>query len=180
MPHPPPPQVLYLHRHGDQTSILLQLSTEMVKNPDWLLHLSGNKPGGPGGGQAAGTTRSNNRYLPQQKSWYQVRIDGGPPSRESPGKHVLVLLSQLEGYKGAKQQRCWECNELVSWCCARCSTPSHVVPLHPPVAQGSKRTYGCLDCHRRNPAGGYKVTHEACTGVSCTAKRRRRIHLECI
>ena len=112
----------------------------------------------------------------------RVRIDGGPrPSRESPGKHVLiVLLNQLEGYKGAKQQRCWECNELVSWCCARCSSPAHVVPLHPPVAQGSKRRYGCLCAHRANPAGGYKVTHEKCTGISKVSKRRRRIPVEYI
>ena len=34
---------------------------------------------------------------------------------------------------------CWECNELVSWCCVRCSTPNRVLPLHPPLTQGSNR-----------------------------------------
>ena len=79
----------------------------------WLDTLTANGSGSGGG------TRGGQRYNPSTHTWYQVRIDGGPPSRESPGKHVLILLSQLESYKGAKQQRCWECNELVSWCCAR-------------------------------------------------------------
>ena len=57
---------------------------------------------------------------------------------------------------------------------------AHVVgvPLHPPVAQGSKREYDCLASHRKNPAGGYKATHEAFTGVARSAKRRRRIPVE--
>ena len=91
---------------------------------------------------------------------------------------MLVLLSQIPGYKGPKQRRCWECNELCSWACARCSTANHVVPQHPPVAQGSKRTYSCLACHRTNPAGGYKVTHEKCSGTSRNAKRRRRVDFQ--
>ena len=94
--------------------------------------------------------------------------------------HVLILLNQLEGYKGAKQQRCWECNTLVSWCCARCSNAASWVPLHPAIAQGSGKRYGCLAAHRANPAGGYKVSHQAHTEISVTAKRRRRIPMEVV
>ena len=110
----------------------------------------------------------------------QVRIDGGPPSRESSGKHTLIPLSQLQGYKGGKQQRCWECNELVSWCCVRCSTPNCVLPLHPPVAQGSNRHYKCLEMHRKNPAGGYRCTHQTLAGIDKTLKRRRRVAMELV
>ena len=106
-----------------------------------------------------------------------VSINGGPPSRESPCKHVLIPLSQLEGYRGAKQQRCYECNQLCSWACARCSTGRNWVALHPPVCQGSKRKYSCLAAHRKNPAGGgYKAHHEAITGTSQAAKRRRKMN----
>ena len=166
----------------DTKSLIMKLATEMVKNKEWLDIMAGLGGNLPGGGSTSGTsgTRAGQRYNPATQTWYQVRIDGGPPTRESPGKHVLVLLSQIPGYKGAKQQRCWECNELVSWACARCSTPSQVVPLHPPVAQGSKRRYACLHCHRQNPAGGYKVHHEHCTGTSRESKRRRRIPVEIV
>ena len=123
----------------------------------------GNGPGGEGGLLGVGC-RSGRRYAPGKKTWQQCRIDGGPPSRESPGKHVLILLNQLEGYKGSKQQRCWECNELVSWCCSRCSSAASWLPLHPPIAQGSKKHYGCLAAHRNNPAGGYKVSSTSTQG----------------
>ena len=133
----------------------------------------GNGPGGEGSLLGVGC-HSGRRYAPGKKTWQQCRIDGGPPSRESPGKHVLILLNQLEGYKGSKQQRCWEFNELVSWCCSRCSSAASWLPLHPPIAQGSKKHYGCLAAHRTNPAGGYKVS----SSESLTAKRRRRIPME--
>ena len=156
----------------DTKTLAMKLATQMATNKEWLDTLT------PAGSGSGGGTRGGQRYNPSTQTWYQVHIDGGPPSRESPGKHVLILLSQLEGYKGAKQQRCWECNELVSWCCARCSTPNSIVPLHPPLAQGSKRRYACLHCHRQNPAGGYKAAHQACTGTSVDSKRRRRIPIE--
>ena len=38
--------------------------------------------------------------------------------------------------------------------------------------------YQCLYNHRVNPAGGYKVTHETCSGTSAQAKRRRRMPFE--
>ena len=50
--------------------------------------------------------------------------------------------------------------------------------VHPTVAQASKRHYCCLANHRVNPAGGYKVTHEKCSGTSSMAKRRRRVPFE--
>jgi hypothetical protein len=48
------------------------------------------------------------------------------------------------------------------------------------VAQGSKRHYRCLHMHRANPAGGYKVTHEKCSGTDATSKRRRKVNIEFI
>ena len=167
-------------RYGDTMTkpLLMTLAAAMVRNPEWLKIL-GSTPGGPGGAAQA-VSRSGRRFNPAEKTWHQCRIDGGPPSRESPAKHVLILLSQLEGYKGAKQQRCWECNELVSWCCARCSSPASWLPLHPPAPQGSKKRYGCLAAHRTNPAGGYRVSHEVLSGTSKNAKRRRRIPMELI
>ena len=154
-------------------AMLMKLATGMVHNSAWMeLRKS------TGDGSGGGATKSGRRYNPSEKVWHQVRIDGGPPSRESPCKHILILLSQLEGYSGAKQQRCWECNELCSWCCARCSSRASWVPLHPPVAQGSNKRHACLAAHRANPAGGYKVSQQIHTGVSATAKRRRRIPME--
>ena len=154
----------------------------MVHNAAWvaLKNGAGGGPPPPGAPGAAGTSRSGGRYQEAEKTWHQCRIDDGPPSRESPGKHVLIHLSQLEGYTGGKQQRCWECNELVSWCCARCSTPNAIVPLHPTVTQGSKNFFGCLAEHRKNPCGGYKITHEACTGTSSKSKRRRKVPIQFI
>ena len=106
-------------------------------------------------------------------------INGGPPSRESPCKHVLIPLKELPGYKGAKQQRCFECNELCSWACARCSTDGrNFLALHPAVCQGSRRKFGCLAAHRRNPTGGgYREYHEALTGTSRACKRRRTLSM---
>jgi hypothetical protein len=165
--------------YGDEQTkpLLMKLASEMVRNPEWAEernHPDNSLPGMP----HMNYCRSGKRYNPAERTWQQVRIDGGPPSRESPAKHVLILLSQLEGYRGSKQQRCWECNELVSWCCARCSSAASWVPLHPPVAQGSKKHYGCLAAHRANPAGGYKASHQVHSGTAATAKRRRRIPME--
>ena len=161
-------------------SIALELATCMVHNTAWTEMLNPHSGGGGGGGGGPSGTRSGGRYQESNKSWRQCRIDGGPPSRESPGKHVLIPLHQLEGYKGGKQQRCFECNELVSWCCARCSTPNCIIALHPTVAQGSKRKYDCLMQHRKNPCGGYKVTHQTCTGTSTDSKRRRKVRIQFI
>lgn len=168
------------HKYGDETtkSIGMELATAMVHNAAWTAMK--NSASGPPPANNPGTSRSGGRYQEEEKTWRQCRIDGGPPSRESPGKHVLIPIRQLPGYKGGRQQRCWECNELVSWCCARCSTPNAIVALHPTVAQGSKRAYGCLHAHRKNPCGGYKVTHEACSGTSATSKRRRKVSIEFI
>ena len=149
-------------RYGQMTrkQILHELAYKMVHNAAFVA-----TRGGPSAGPG-----------PVPPRFSQTRIDGGPPSRESPGKHVLIPLHQVPGYEGPKQQRCMECNELVSWCCARCSlSPSCIVPLHPVVAQGSGRHYGCLAAHRANPAGGYRCTHEKIAGTSTSSKRRRRI-----
>ena len=52
--------------------------------------------------------------------------------------------------------------------------------LKPLKSQGAKRSYRCLHMHRANPAGGYKVTHEKCSGTDATAKRRRKVNIEFI
>jgi len=45
------------------------------------------------------------------------------------------------------------------------------------MTQGAKRKYGCLDQHRRNPAGGYKIHHCEITGTAHYATRRRKVNL---
>ena len=169
------------YRHVRPKAMLLELADYMARNPEWLAALSSAQNGGGSGGgslQAGPSgTRRGTAYNPQDCP--HVSINGGPPSRESPGKHVLIPLSQIPGYKGAKQQRCFECNMLCSWACARCSTSKSWVALHPPVCQGSKRKYGCLAAHRRCPqGGGYKEFHEGVSGTSAASKRRRKINLQ--
>jgi len=62
--------------------------------------------------------------------------------------------------------------------CARCSTAKSWVALHPAQCQGSKRKYGCLAAHRRDPSGGgYKQHCEEISGTSKKSKRRRKIDL---
>jgi len=157
--------------------MLLELSYMMVTNDDWAAE---RVPYGVPGTSASGT-RSGSNYTKPMSSGPTVSINGGPPSRESPCKHVLVPLSQILGYKGAKQQRCWECNELVSWACARCSDSRNICALHPPITQGARRKYGCLAAHRRDPTGGgYKQFHEGVTGTSKSSKRRRKLNMHVI
>ena len=110
------------------------------------LNESGQGKEGPQGERSTkSATRSGHAFISPSKDGPigMVSIDGGPPTRDSPGKHVLIPLHQLKNYKGPKQQRCYICNELCSWVCARCTGgPSTLVPLHPPITQGSKRKYG--------------------------------------
>lgn len=136
------------YRESGTKSMLIVLASSMVHNPEWMEILNTPRAGPGGGGQC----RSGRSFNVREPTWSQVRIDGGPPSRESPAKHVLILLHQLEGYKGAKQQRCWECNELVSWCCVRCSNANSWVPLHPPGA-GIESTVQLHCCSPQQPCG---------------------------
>ena len=88
----------------------------------------------------------------------------------------MIPLHQLKNYKGPKQQRCYICNELCSWVCARCTGgPSTLVPLHPPISQGSKRKYGCLMAHRADPTDSYRKILEKQSGISAKSKSRRRV-----
>ena len=106
-----------------------------------------------------------------------VSINGGPPSRESLHKHVLIPLSQVLGYKGCKQQRCMLCDELVSWVCARCTTgPRSLVPMHPfsTKHRGKLTNHGCLKAHRKNPTASYKDVLETGHGISKKSKQGRR------
>ena len=106
-----------------------------------------------------------------------VSINGGPPSRESPHKHVLIPLSQVPGYKGPKQQRCIICNELVSWVCARCTTGPHaLVPCHPFSThhRGKTAQHNCLHTHRFSPTETYRSVLAKLTGISKKSKSARR------
>jgi len=161
------------HASTQQKVILLELAGKMVRNDKWLEIMGGPKSGPAGG--ACCSTRAGTNY---GQNTDHVSINGGPPSRESPCKHTLILLSQIPGYKGGKQQRCHECNAPVSWACARCSTKDNIIALHPPIAQGSKIKYSCLAAHRRDPlSGGYMQHHEEVTGTSKSSKRRRKLDL---
>lgn len=139
------------------------------------LLLSRTSPGaGPSDGDAQRNTRSGRVFSSPDRPGY-IRIDDGPPTRESPCKYTLMPLSQVVGYKGGKQQRCMICNELCSWVCARCTKgPCKLFPLHPPVSQ-SKRKFGCLVAHRRDPTDTYRKTVEAVSGISKKSKHMRRV-----
>ena len=163
------------HKSTPQKFILLELAGKMVRNDEWLKRSSPPKDGPAG--DAPCSTRTGTAYG-HAKNTARVSINGGPPSRESPCKHTLILLSQIEGYTKGKQQRCHECDLPVSWACARCSTKDNIIALHPPMAQGSKLRYGCLAAHRRDPtSGGYKQHHQEISGTSKMSKRRRKIDL---
>ena len=80
---------------GPAARALLQ---KMARNQEWVAALSG--PGdGPGGGGGL-STRAGTSYTGAVRGHARVSIRGGPPSRESPGKHVLIPLKDIEGYQG--------------------------------------------------------------------------------
>ena len=106
-----------------------------------------------------------------------ISMNGDPPSRGSPYKHVRIPLSQVPGYKGCKQQRCMLCDKLVSWVCARCTTSPHeLVPMHPfsTKHQGQLTHHGCLKEHRKNPVATYKDIQQSVIGISKKSKHGRR------
>ena len=151
-------------------AMLSELAAAMVHNPAWLAMLRTKPQCQPG-------TKSGVNYHPGTRG--SSSMDGGPPSRESPHKHILIPLSQIPGYKSSRQQRCDVCDVACSWACARCSTKDHWVALHPLVTQGSKRPFNCLKAHRHDPFGSsYSITHEKCSGTSRKARSRRRIPVE--
>jgi hypothetical protein len=156
-----------------------ELAHQMINNKEfkeWLHSSGGGAPGPSGATKSA--TRSGHVFISPSKDGPigMVSIDGGPPTRDSPHKHILMPLSQVKNYKGAKQQRCIICQQLCSWVCARCTAgPNALVPLHPMVAQGSKRRYGCLAAHRRDPNDSYKMMLEKAEGISVKSKKTRRV-----
>jgi hypothetical protein len=159
-------------------ALLLKLAFHMVHNHDWL-SVNNFPKAGPGTGASVVCSNLNKRSYKQEQGFNKVSINGGPPSRESPCKHILIPLTQVEGYKGHRQRRCFECNMPCSWACARCSDGRTILALHPSVTQGSKRRFGCLAAHRANPGGGgYKETHEQITGTAVKSSRRRRIEVD--
>ena len=79
---------------------------------------------------------------------------GSPHSPTDCSEHVLVPLSSIKGYKGAKQQRCNVCNIATSWACITCSPSADVVwPCHPRKTTARKKTtnWACFDKHCTNP-----------------------------
>ena len=73
---------------------------------------------------------------------------GSPYSPTDCSEHVLVPLSSIKGYKGAKQQRCNVCNIATSWACITCSPSADVVwPCHPRKTTARKKTtvWACFD-----------------------------------
>ena len=91
-----------VYGEGNTKALLLELFSKMARNPEWVAALSG--PGdGPGGGGGL-STRAGTSYG-GVRGHARVSIRGGPPSRESPGKHVLISLKDIEGYQGFEPSR---------------------------------------------------------------------------
>ena len=70
--------------------------------------------------------------------------------------HVLIPLSQLKGYTGAKEPRCNMCNKGCSWICVTCTKdPKLIFPCHPAKtrAGGGKpgKEYSCHALHKMGP-----------------------------
>ena len=53
-----------------------------------------------GGGALSGSPRAPGTSYGGVRGHARVSICGGPPSRDSPCKHVLILLKDIPGYKG--------------------------------------------------------------------------------
>ena len=173
--------------------ILYELAFKLIYNPYLRAEAAAARPM-PGLGAAGGPSgvhTRNHRAAPTMDDaggsappWGSVvlmggsvSINGGPPTRESPGKHVLIPLTQVAGYRGPKQQRCQVCNELCSWACARCTTgPNAMVPLHPfsTTARGHTKQHNCLHDHRRDPTCTYRTQLAKLTGISKKARTARR------
>jgi hypothetical protein len=86
-----------VYGEANNKAMLLELFSKMVRNPEWAAALSA-PPDGPGGGGAL-STRAGTSYG-GVRGHARVSIRGGPPSRESPCKHVLIQLKDIPGYKG--------------------------------------------------------------------------------
>lgn len=89
----------------------------------------------------------------QRHSSKRRRQTRGSDSDDSEGaEHYCIPLSQLEGYNYSKkkQQWCIVCKaKKVGYCCATCSTSTHVYALHPKKGNSSST---CLAEHRRQPS----------------------------
>ena len=94
----------------------------------------------------------------------------------SPCKNTLVALRHLEGYSGAKQQRCIVCGEACSWACSICSTGSMIFSLHPcRIGAGRQmRRFNCLAAHRRAPEGHNPVCIRVKPAGGGGGKRQRK------
>ena len=87
--------------------------------------------------------------------------------------HKLMPIRMLDGYKGGRQQRCLECGEACSWCCATCSTETEIYPLHPPLCGKGRtaRRFNCFAKHKKMPARYQPVVVRRPTSLG---KRRAR------
>ena len=79
-----------------------KLAFAMVNNDDWIDIRNG-------GGQSECDWWHNRsgfqRVSGEERTWHQVSIDGGPPSRESPCKHILVPLGSLPGFSSSGKNK---------------------------------------------------------------------------
>ena len=78
----------------------------------------------------------------------------GAPSPDVNLEHMLVPISQVLGFSGAKSQRCRHCGHHTAYCCSVCSDARGIVPLHRPTIKykGKVQETMCLNTHKRNPA----------------------------
>lgn len=83
-----------------------------------------------------------------------------PQNSDECAEHELVPLKFINGYRGARQQRCILCNGHTVWCCRECTTgPFAIVPVCPVKTmvrvgpnKGKFLRHGCWNRHRANPA----------------------------
>ena len=90
---------------------------------------------------------------------------------EAARRHVVVPISSVKGWTGARAPRCSYCNLSVTTCCLECSGPSVLVPLHKPEVcyGGVTTTFNCLELHLKNPSASRRC---ACSATKSAAAKR--------
>ena len=118
-------------------------------------------------------------------------IDGGPPSagpspfsapaqeqtpEEAAKRHVVVPISSVKGWSGARAPRCAHCNISVTTCCLECSGPTTLVPLHKAeVSYGGVTTeFGCLALHLKKPGASRRCASSLSKSVAAKRTHKKR------
>ena len=107
-------------------------------------------------------------------------VAGPSPSRRSPRLihpelHRAVHISSIQGWAGARQQRCAICDAKVSFCCGVCSSATELVVLHPVklLIKNSKpprfSMFSCISTHQEDLDA---TTRCHATGKSGTPQNR--------